>query len=177
MNRSIASTLHVSALSLALAVSVFAGCDQDADGAPGGGTSESTVCRQGGSDLCGDGCAPSYEKIELGPDCCACKPTICEGVECAPPQCAPGETVALPSDSCCPACVPEVSSCSDDGDFICTAFTCADSSDRGGYDDQEHECDDDKHDQSGTDAGKHVCLLRLTKSASCGLKGVAKAAN
>ena len=124
MNRS-NSILGASILSVALAVSVFAGCDQDTDGAPGGETSESTVCRQGGSDLCGDGCAPSYEKIELGPDCCACKPTICEGVACAPPQCGPGETVALPSDSCCPACVPEVSSCSDDDEFICTAFTCA----------------------------------------------------
>ena len=68
---------------------------------------------------------PSAELIELGTDCCACKPLICDGVTCAAPQCGLGETVSLPAESCCPACVPETTSCSNDTDFICSAFTCA----------------------------------------------------
>ncbi len=121
MNPSTPSMCLVLALTTCLTWTVLAGCEEGTTT-----SSEPTVCRQGASDLCGDGCAPAYEKIELGADCCACKPTTCEDVQCTTPQCGAGETVALPSDSCCPACVPEVGSCSSDSHFICSAFTCAD---------------------------------------------------
>ncbi len=83
-----------------------------------------TVCRQSDMTSCDDGCGPGYTQVSLSSDCCACKPSTCDTTACAPPLCAPGETLALPPESCCPTCVPEVTSCDDEEAFVCTTFTC-----------------------------------------------------
>jgi hypothetical protein len=60
--------------------------------------------------------------VELGPDCCACKPDHCDVEACPEPQCDGSSELTLPNDSCCPACVPK-DAC-EEGDTPCSAFQC-----------------------------------------------------
>jgi len=82
------------------------------------------VSCKGGQNICDKGCAPSYERVVLSADCCVCKPKHCDVKTCPQATCGDNADLTLPSDSCCPACVPKQSQCKSDH-LDCKAFTCS----------------------------------------------------